>query len=161
MPATAIAIVCMFSSGVLGTLFPRRRLLIAIIYLVPSMVGCILLWKSDRSSKSALLAGVYIVSLSAGFHHRTSFDIPAAHGRSQSSSFYGALVQMFALLSGNIAGHTKKTVVNATIFVLANLGGFSGPWAYKGNEATQGYPTGQITTLSLLSLSAGAFVVLW
>jgi MFS-type transporter involved in bile tolerance (Atg22 family) len=65
MPASAMAIVCMISSGVLGTMFPRRRILIAILYLLPSMVGNILLWKSDRSSKGALLAGVYIVSLSA------------------------------------------------------------------------------------------------
>ncbi|KIW73782.1 hypothetical protein PV04_01874 [Phialophora macrospora] len=138
MPASAMAIACMVSSGVLGTIFPRRRILIAILYLLPSMAGNILLWKSDRSSKGALLAGVYI-----------------------STTLYGALVQEFALLSSNIAGHTKKTVTNATIFVLANLGGFCGPWAYKGNEAAEGYPTGQITTLSLLSASVGVFVLLW
>ncbi|OQV02701.1 hypothetical protein CLAIMM_07851 [Cladophialophora immunda] len=138
MPASAVAIVCMVSSGVLGTLFPRRRILIAMLYLLPSMAGNILLWKSDRSNKGALLAGLYI-----------------------STTLYGALVQQFALLSSNIAGHTKKTVTNATIFVLANLGGFSGPWAYKGDEAARGYPTGQITTLSLLCASEGVFALLW
>ena len=76
-------------------------------------------------------------------------------------TLYGALVQEFALLSSNIAGHTKKTVTNATIFMLANLGGFCGPWAYKGDEAAEGYPTGQITTLSLLSVSVGVFILLW
>ena len=79
----------------------------------------------------------------------------------QSTTLYGALVQQFALLSSNIAGHTKKTVSNATIFVLANLGGFAGPWAYKGNEAKRGYPTGQITTLSLLCVCEGVFAILW
>jgi hypothetical protein len=72
MPASAMAIVCMISSGVLGTIFPRRRILIAILYLLPSMVGNVLLWKSDRSSKGALLAGVYIVSLSAQLYCLTS-----------------------------------------------------------------------------------------
>ncbi|KEF57582.1 uncharacterized protein A1O9_05500 [Exophiala aquamarina CBS 119918] len=138
MPASAVAIVSMVSSGIFGTFFPRRRILIAILYLLPSLAGNIILWKSDRSSKGALLAGLYI-----------------------STTLYGALVQEFALLSSNIGGHTKKTVINATIFALANLGGFSGPWAYEGNEAARGYPTGQITTLSLLCASVGCFVLLW
>lgn len=75
--------------------------------------------------------------------------------------FYGALVQLFSILSSNIAGHTKKTVVNATVFMLANLGGFCGPWAYKGDQKAKGYPTGQITALSLLSVSEAAFAILW
>lgn len=33
------------------------------LYLVPSIAGNALLWKSDRSDKGALLAGLYIVSI--------------------------------------------------------------------------------------------------
>ncbi|KIW37758.1 hypothetical protein, variant [Exophiala oligosperma] len=137
MPGSAIAVVCLITSGYLGSRFPTQRLVIAISYLIPAMVGNILLWKSDRSNKAALLGGLYI-----------------------SVMVYGALVQMFALLASNVAGYSKKTVVNATIFVFANCGAFAGPWAYKSDEATRGYPTGQITTLSLLCASAAGFVVL-
>lgn len=49
----------------------------------------------------------------------------------------------------------------ATVTIMAALGGFGGPWAYKGSQATQGYPDGQIATLSLMSASVLAYVLLW
>ncbi|KIW09919.1 hypothetical protein PV08_11695 [Exophiala spinifera] len=137
MPASAVAVVSLTTSGYLGSRFPTKRLIIATSYLIPAMVGNIMLWKSDRSNKGALLGGLYI-----------------------STVVYGALVQMFALLSSNVAGYSKKTVVNATVFVFANCGAFAGPWAYKSDEAARGYPTGQISTLSLLCASAAGFVLL-
>lgn len=98
----------------------------------------------------------------------------------QSTTFYGALVQQFSLLAGNVAGHTKKSVTNATVVLLANLGGFSkstkrrsslwtqadsdsqgGPWSYHGDEAARGYPTGQISALCLMCASEAAFALLW
>ncbi|KAJ5449649.1 major facilitator superfamily domain-containing protein [Penicillium daleae] len=44
---------------------------------------------------------------------------------------------------------------------MAALGGFSGPWAYKGSQAAQGYPDGQIATLCLFCASIVAYVILW
>lgn len=31
-------------------------------YIIPSIIGNVLLWKSDRNNKAALLAGLYVVS---------------------------------------------------------------------------------------------------
>jgi hypothetical protein len=70
-------------------------------------------------------------------------------------------VQHYSLLAANIAGHSKKTVVMGTITAMAAFGGFSGPWAYKGSQAAQGYPDGQIATLSLMAASVFAYVILW
>lgn len=157
MPASAVAAVSMILSGyvschppihalhqlnhialrLLGTLFPKRRILIAIAFILPSIAGSAILWKAPRDNVHALFGGLYILT-----------------------TFYGALVQEFALLAGNVSGHTKKTVMNATIATLANLGGFAGPWAYKGPEAAEGYPTGQKTSLALLSASVGGFILL-
>lgn len=78
----------------------------------------------------------------------------------QCGTFYGAFIQTFALLASNVAGHTKKTAINATIVVISNLGGFSGPYSYKQKEAAQGYPTGQISTLCLMIASVAAFASL-
>lgn len=47
-----------------------------------------------------------------------------------------------------------------TITIMAALGGFSGPWAYKGNQVAQGYPDGQIATLILLAASIVAYIIL-
>lgn len=60
MPVSAIALVSMVSSGVLGSIFPRRRILIAMLFLLPGIVGYSLLWKGDRD-KAMLLGGLYIV----------------------------------------------------------------------------------------------------
>ena len=78
----------------------------------------------------------------------------------QSTTFYGAYVQQLSLLSSNIGGHTKKTTVNAMVFVMANLGGFCGPFAYPGSESKIGYPTGQITVLSMMCICEALFLVL-
>jgi ACS family allantoate permease-like MFS transporter len=48
-----------------------------------------------------------------------------------------------------------------TITIMSALGGFSGPWAYKGSQAAQGYPDGQIATLCLFCASIVAYVILW
>ena len=79
---------------------------------------------------------------------------------SQSTTFYGAYVQQISLMASNIAGHTKKTTINAAVFVFANIGGVCGPFAYPGREAKVGYPTGQITVLSLMCICQSLFLVL-
>jgi hypothetical protein len=48
-----------------------------------------------------------------------------------------------------------------TITIMSALGGFSGPWAYKGSQASEGYPDGQIATLSLFCASILAYIILW
>ncbi|KAJ5126487.1 major facilitator superfamily domain-containing protein [Penicillium atrosanguineum] len=128
MPASAIALACIVAAGFLGSRFPRHRIVIAILFILPSLLGNVLLWKMRRDNKSGLLAGLYI---------------------------------HYSLLAANIAGHSKKTVVMGTITVMAALGGFSGPWAYQGNQAAQGYLDGQISTLCLFCASIAAYIALW
>ncbi|KAL3452126.1 hypothetical protein BJX65DRAFT_267571 [Aspergillus insuetus] len=48
-----------------------------------------------------------------------------------------------------------------TITMMSALGGFSGPWAYKGDQAERGYPDGQIATMALFAISVGSYVCLW
>lgn len=114
--------------------FHRHRCLIACLFILPTIAGNALLWKSPRDNKSALLAGLYI-----------------------STTFYGAYIQQLSLLSSNVAGHSKKTTINAAVFVAANAGAWAGPFAYHGSESSRGYPTGQITVLSLMVASVACF----
>jgi hypothetical protein len=71
------------------------------------------------------------------------------------------LVQHYSLVAANVAGHSKKTVINGTITVMANLGSFSGPWAYKGSQAATGFRDGQIATLTLMTASIVSYGFLW
>ena len=68
---------------------------------------------------------------------------------------------MNGLVSSNVAGNTKKTTVNAMVAVFTSLGGFSGPYAFKGLEAKEGYPTAMIAILSMLCLWLGLNAALW
>ncbi|CEL03049.1 hypothetical protein ASPCAL04207 [Aspergillus calidoustus] len=138
LPASAVAVVSITLAGILGTRFPQRRIPLAIAFILPSLMGNLILWKMPRDNRSGLLAGMYL-----------------------STTFYGSLVQHYSLLAANIAGHSKKTVVMGTITMMSALGGFSGPWAYKGDQAERGYPDGQIATLSLFAVSVGSYLCLW
>ena len=79
----------------------------------------------------------------------------------QSATFYGALVQHYSLVAANIAGHSKVTVITATITIMANIGSFCGPWAYKGDQAATGYHDGQIATVTLMAASVVSYILLW
>ncbi|PMD31885.1 MFS general substrate transporter [Hyaloscypha variabilis F] len=137
MPASGVAVSSMLLSGALGYRFHRYRIPLALAFVLPTIAGNIILWRSPRDKKVALLGGLYI-----------------------STTFYGAYVQQLSLISSNVAGHTKKTTLNAAVFVFANIGGFCGPFAYPGSEAEEGYPTGQITVLCLMCISEALFIVL-
>jgi MFS transporter, ACS family, allantoate permease len=75
-------------------------------------------------------------------------------------TFYGAYVQSVSLVSSNVAGHTKKTTVNAVVGTLAYVGAIVGPFVFKGEEAPRGYPTGMITVLIMLVVVFVCFVLL-
>ncbi|KIX95107.1 uncharacterized protein Z520_09023 [Fonsecaea multimorphosa CBS 102226] len=121
MPCSGIVIINMLVSGLLATKFKKSRIVIAMGFLVPSIVSYILLWKLPRDNKGGLLTSFYF-----GFF------------------FYGALIQTLGLLASNIGGFTKKTTANAMIFAASSIGGIAGPFAFKGSEAAEGYPTGMI-----------------
>jgi hypothetical protein len=57
---------------ILGNRFPRHRILLAVAFILPSLMGNIMLWKTSRDNKAALLAGLYIVGLSSNPHPRLS-----------------------------------------------------------------------------------------
>ena len=75
-------------------------------------------------------------------------------------TFYGAYIQSVSLVSSNVAGHTKKTTVNAITGTLAYVGAVAGPFAFKGEEAHLAYPTGMATVLSMLVVVFSCFVLL-
>ncbi|CAK7216880.1 hypothetical protein SBRCBS47491_002980 [Sporothrix bragantina] len=138
MPASAVAIVSIaISAKITINRFQNRRVLISTLFILPSIAGNALLWKASRTNKGALLAGLYM-----------------------SAIFYGVLPAMSAIASANIAGHTKKTTLNSVTAIFAACGSFAGPWAYKGSEEAEGYPTAQTVLMSLFAICAVTMGVL-
>lgn len=80
--------------------------------------------------------------------------------RNQLPIYYGAFSQTYSLLATNIAGNTKKSTVNAMAFACSAIGGIVAPFAFKGTEAVEGYPTGMILCVSLLIACELALVLL-
>lgn len=72
--------------------------------------------------------------------------------------FYGSVIQAFALLTSNLAGHTKKTTVMAVIFIISNAGGIGAPFAFKGAQAAEGYPSGMIPLFCLTVIAEFSFL---
>ena len=108
------------------------------LYFIPSMIGNALLWQLPRDNKSGLLGALYI------------------------GIFYlGSYVQILSLISSNVAGHTKKTVINATASSFAYVGAIVSPHVFKGEEEAEGYPTGVKSLLILLAVGEGLFALLW
>jgi ACS family allantoate permease-like MFS transporter len=131
-------------SSILSVKFHQNRIIVAMLFIIPTIIGMALLWKSPRDNKAALLSGLSIVSI------RNLKCIPPALTITQSTFFYGAYVQQLSLMSSNIAGHTKKTTINALVFLFANAGSVAGPYAYKADERAREYPTGQIVVLVMM-----------
>lgn len=52
-------------------------------------------------------------------------------------------------------------MINGAVTIMANLGSFSGPWAYKGSQASIGFRDGQIVTVTLMGASIISYSILW
>ncbi|GLA33568.1 hypothetical protein AnigIFM63309_000399 [Aspergillus niger] len=127
IPASAIAVAVIMLSGVLSTIYPKRRVIIGLCFIPPSIAGNVLLWKSNRDNLPSLLGGLYTWN---------------------------------GLISSNIGGNTKRSIVNATIAILSSVGAIAAPFSFKGSESTQGYPTGIKALLSLQGAMGAAFIFL-
>ncbi|OQV01840.1 hypothetical protein CLAIMM_07131 [Cladophialophora immunda] len=130
MPCSGIVIILMPISGFLANMFKKSRIIIAMAFTIPTIIAYSLLWKLPRDNKWGLLASLYL----------TVF-------------FYGSLIQTLGLLASNVAGYTKKTTAQAMIFMISCVAGISGPFAFKGSEASEGYPTGMI--ILMVTMVAG------
>lgn len=51
--------------------FPQHRLITAVCFIIPTVAGNLLLWRSPRDNKAALLAGLYIVRISRSLFGKT------------------------------------------------------------------------------------------
>lgn len=70
-------------------------------------------------------------------------------------------MQVVSLITSNIAGNTKKTVVSAMATTFSYIGAVIAPFVFKGEEEHEGYPTGIKTLLSLFAVSEAVLLLLW
>ncbi|EPX70424.1 membrane transporter [Schizosaccharomyces octosporus yFS286] len=114
MPLGAIEIAAMVVSGILCKIFKEGRLLIGAFCNCLNLVGCIMIWKIPATNPYGRLVGVWF-----------TMWVPAG----------SAL--LLSLISSNVAGYTKKSVTNATVFVFYSIGNIVAPQLFKSGQTPE------------------------
>ncbi|KAH8651270.1 MFS allantoate transporter [Xylariales sp. PMI_506] len=132
IPGGAVQALFILSAGFLASRFPNIRTILMGAYLVPTIIGVVLLWKLDRSNIGGLLAGYYIAV-----------------------SFCSSLVLGLQMPATNVAGYTKRVTATAMVFLAYCAGNIIGPHAFIASEAPQ-YAT---AVKVIIGCSAGQIVI--
>ncbi|KAH8812797.1 MFS allantoate transporter-like protein [Xylogone sp. PMI_703] len=115
IPYGAIIIISILTCVLINDrLPPNNRYLMAILFLLPSFAGALGLRFLSSDHKVGLLIMYYLT------------------GTNQA-----AFVLILSILTGNTAGHTKKVITSATLFVGVCVGNIGGPFFYKTNQAPE------------------------
>lgn len=92
---------------------PRNnRCIVAIVFLLPNLAGSFGLHYVPESNRVGRLICYYLTG-----------------------SYNASFVIILSILTGNIAGHTKKVITNAMIFLGVCAGNIAGPFFYKSDQA--------------------------
>lgn len=67
---------------------------------------------------------------------------------------------MLSILTSNVGGSTRKTVLTSCNYIFSTVGAVVAPFAYKGEEAAKGFPTGIITVLVFMIISVFVLIAL-
>ena len=113
-----IALMILFSIWLNDRLPQNNRCYVTILFLLPNLAGSFGLCYLPESNKVGRLICYYLTG-----------------------SYNASFVLILSILTANIAGHTKKVVTNAMIFIGVCAGNIAGPFFYKEAQAPR-YPLG-------------------
>ncbi|KAJ5101272.1 hypothetical protein NUU61_003494, partial [Penicillium alfredii] len=129
MPQGAAEIVFLILSSLAATFIPHSRLLSMVLNTIVAMIGMILVWKLDPNEQVGRMVGLTLAVVYA-------INLPLS----------------LSVVTSNVAGFSKKSVVSASIFIAYCVGNIVGPqFFYSSEEPT--YPTGIKAGMSGLVLS--------
>jgi hypothetical protein len=112
MPVGVAQLVFLILTSLFATLVPSTRILAMIFNCVVSLIGYILIYKLDADDKAGKMAGLCLGAVFAA-------NIPLS----------------LSLISSNVAGLTKKSVVSAALFAAYCIGNIVGPQFYLASQA--------------------------
>jgi len=117
-PLGGICLIAILLTGFLGSRFPNIRIIMLIVCCLPVIAGCAMIWKCEWSYHAA---GPVV-------------------GYSIIGTFGGVVSLIITIGMSNIAGHTKKSFMAATIFVAYCVGNIIGPNLVRSQTKAQHYP---------------------
>ncbi|PKS11283.1 hypothetical protein jhhlp_003045 [Lomentospora prolificans] len=117
-PLGGLCFIVILATGYLGSKFSNIRIIMLIITCLPVMAGCAIIWKSEWTHHAAAPVVGYSIT-----------------------GFFGGTVSLIITIGmSNVAGHTKKSFMAATIFVAYCVGNIVGPQLVKSQSKADHYP---------------------
>lgn len=117
-PLGALCFIVILATGYLGSKFNNIRIFMLIFTCLPVIAGCAMIWKSTWSHHAALPVVGYSIT-----------------------GFFGGTVSLIITIGmSNVAGHTKKSFMAATIFVAYCVGNIVGPQLIWSQTKSRHYP---------------------
>ncbi|KAL4894596.1 MFS general substrate transporter [Aspergillus ambiguus] len=129
MPSGAAEIVFLIITALAVTFIPSSRLIAMSLNTIISMVGMILVWKLDDNERVGRLVGLTLGVVYA-------INLPIS----------------LAVITSNVAGFSKRSVVSALVFIAYCAGNIVGPQFFLASEEPE-YPTGITACMCGLVLS--------
>ncbi|GME45560.1 mfs allantoate transporter [Neofusicoccum parvum] len=109
------------------------------IFISLMILACVFINNKVPGNKRCLMVLVFLApNIAAAFGMRF---VPTEHKVGRlicyylTGSYNASFVMLLSLTTGNIAGHTKKVVANACVFIGYCVGNISGPFFYKTSQA--------------------------
>ena len=134
-PLGGLCLVAILLTGYLGSRFRNVRLLMLVLCCLPVMAGCAMIWKSEWTYHAAVPVAGYTIT-----------------------GTFGAVVSLVITVGmSNVAGHTKKSFMAATIFMAYCVGNIVGPLLVRSQSRARHYPelwTGLIICYSICVAAA-------
>ncbi|SPQ26862.1 98ac46a9-53b3-4fc8-b764-45c418df2c43 [Thermothielavioides terrestris] len=117
-PLGGLCFFVILATGYLGSKVPNIRLIMLILTCLPVIAGCAIIWKSEWTYRAAAPVVGYSIT-----------------------GFFGGTVSLIITVGmSNVAGHTKKSLMAATIFAAYCVGNIVGPQLVKSQTRPQHYP---------------------
>ncbi|KAF7558846.1 hypothetical protein G7046_g5315 [Stylonectria norvegica] len=117
-PLGGLCFIVILATGFLGSRFNNIRIFMLIFTCLPVIAGCAIIWKSTWSHHAAAPVVGYSIT-----------------------GFFGGTVSLIITLGmSNVAGHTKKSFMAATIFVAYCVGNIVGPQLVWSETKADHYP---------------------
>ncbi|GAB1316064.1 Allantoate transport protein [Madurella fahalii] len=117
-PLGGLGFTAMLVTGYLGTRYSNIRLIMVVLSCLPVIAGCVMIWKSEWSFHAATPVVGYTIT-----------------------GFWTVVVTLtIATGMSNVAGHTKKSFMSATIFVAYCVGNIVGPLMVRSQSRDEHYP---------------------
>lgn len=117
-PLGGLCFIVILLTGYLGSRFPNIRLLMLVVCCLPVMAGCAIIWRSQWTYQAPLPVIGYTIT----------------------GTFGGVVSLIITVGMSNVAGHTKKSFMAATIFMAYCVGNIVGPLLVRSQSRSRHYP---------------------